>query len=47
MAKGCCLLGTQHWRELLFPFEVALEWLNDTVTKLRLPWESGDRQEIF
>jgi hypothetical protein len=32
MAKGRCLWGIQHWRELLSESEVILELLNDTVT---------------
>jgi|HubBroStandDraft_1064217.scaffolds.fasta_scaffold39806_3 hypothetical protein len=28
MGKGCRLLGTQHWRELLSQSEVVLELLN-------------------
>jgi hypothetical protein len=32
MAKGRCLWGIQHWRELLSQSEVVLELLNDTVT---------------
>jgi hypothetical protein len=31
MAKGCCLWGIQHWRQLLSQSEVILELLNDTV----------------
>jgi len=32
MAKGRCLWGIQHWRELLSQSDVILELLNDTVT---------------
>jgi hypothetical protein len=37
MAKGRCLLGIRHWRELLSQSEPVFEWLNDTVNKLRPP----------
>lgn len=33
MAKGCCLLGIQHWRKLLSQSEVILRFTHSATPK--------------